>query len=214
FGDPAQKLFKFKDGERIIEGLSFDPRMRTTGLSALAPSKGRNLPLFDSTPSGLYGEAVAMTSSGMGIRFELDPFQEPSTRLGRKFCKLKEGEEVVGVSQVTAPLGKTVVAVVSARGRALLCQAEEVAQLAGPGRGVIVLKLDQNDTVVGFRLLSSKEEELVLAKEDGGTLSVSLRKYQVVGRGGKGHPLLRRGRLTSMIPTELTVPIFQSEVTP
>ncbi len=155
-----------------------------------------------------------MTSSGMGIRFELDPFQEPSTRLGRKFCKLKEGEEVVGVSQVSAPLQKTVVAVVSARGRALLCQAEEVAQLAGPGRGVIVLKLDQNDTVVGFKLLSSKEEELVLAKEDGGTLSVSLRKYQVVGRGGKGHPLLRRGRLTSMIPTELTVPIFQSEVTP
>ncbi|MCA9452527.1 MAG: hypothetical protein KC584_07850, partial [Nitrospira sp.] len=158
FGDPAQKLFKFKDGERIIEGLSFDPRMRTTGLSALAPSKGRNLPLFDSTPSGSYGEAVAMTSSGMGIRFELDPFQEPSTRLGRKFCKLKEGEEVVGVSQVTAPLEKTIVAVVSARGRALLCQAEEVAQLAGPGRGVIVLKLDQDDTVVGFRLLSSKEE--------------------------------------------------------
>ncbi|MCA9454259.1 MAG: hypothetical protein KC584_16795, partial [Nitrospira sp.] len=61
FGDPAQKLFKFKDGERIIEGLSFDPRTRTTGLSALAPSKDRNLPLFDSTPSDLYGEAVAMT---------------------------------------------------------------------------------------------------------------------------------------------------------
>jgi hypothetical protein len=36
----------------------------------------------------------------------------------------------------------------------------------------------------------------------------------MVGRGGKGHPLFKRGRLTGMMPTELTVPIFQSEVTP
>lgn len=214
FGDPAQKLFKFKDGERIIDGLSFDPRVLSSDHSFLAPSKDRSLPLFDTIPNGTCGEAVAITSSGMGVRFELSAFQEPSTRLGRKFCKLKEGEEVVGVKHVTAPLKKTVVAVVSARGRALLCPAEEVAQLAGPGRGVIVLKLDQNDTVVGFTLLSTKEEELILLKEDGGTLPVSLRKYQVVGRGGKGYPLFKRGRLTGMIPADLTVPVFQSEVVP
>jgi DNA gyrase subunit A len=211
FGDPAQKLFKFKDGERIIEGLSFDPRVRATDLSSLSSAKDRSLPLFDGMPSGAKGEAVAITSSGMGVRFELGTFQEPSTRLGRKFCKLKEGEEVVGIGQVTAPLKKTVVAVVSARGRALLCQAEEVAQLAGPGRGVIVMKLDEHDMVVGCKLLSSKDEELVLLKEDGGTISVSLRKYQVVGRGGRGHPLFKRGRLTGMVPAELTVPIFQNE---
>jgi DNA gyrase subunit A len=213
FGDPAQKLFKFKDGERIIDGWSFDPRVLSTTPSSPAPAKDRALPLFDTVPGGEYGEAVAITSSGMGVRFDLETFQEPSTRLGRKFCKLKEGEEVVGVSHVTAPLKKTVVAVVSGRGRALLCQAEEVAQLAGPGRGVIVMKLDQNDTVVGFKLLSSKEEELVVLKEDGGTLPVSLRKYQVVGRGGKGHPLMKRGRLTGMVQGELTIPIFQTEAT-
>jgi DNA gyrase subunit A len=211
FGDPVQKLFKFKDGERIIAGLSFDPRVLSTDQSSLAPSKGRALPLFDALPPGAWGEAVAITSSGMGVRFELGAFQDPSTRLGRKFCKLKEGEEVVGVSHVTAPLKKTVVAVVSARGRALLCRAEEVAQLARPGRGVIILKLDHHDTVIGCTLLSSKEEELVLLKEDGGTLPVSLRKYQVVGRGGKGHPLFKRGRLTGMVPAEVTVPIFQAE---
>ena len=51
----------------------------------------------------------------MGVRFELGTFQEPSTRLGRKYCKLKDGEEVIGVCHVTAPLKKTVVAVVSAQ---------------------------------------------------------------------------------------------------
>jgi DNA gyrase subunit A len=213
FGDPAQKLFKFKDGERIINALSFDPRMLSINPPPPASGKG-NLPLFDTNGSEARGEAIAVTSAGMGVRFELAPFQEPSTRLGRKFCKLKEGEEIVGVNRVTAPLEKAVVAVVSARGRAILCPAEEIAQLAGPGRGVIVLKLDGQDTVVGFTVLSSKNEELMLMKDDGGTVSVSLRKYQVVGRGGKGHPLIKRGRLTGMMPAELTVPIFQNDLSP
>lgn len=212
FGDPAQKLFKFKDGERIINAFSFDPRMLPTHQTSLSSVKGQGLPLLTTMPAHAGGEAIAITSSGMGLRFELNTFKEPSTRLGRKFCKLKEGEEVIGVSPVTAPLKHTVVAAVSAHGRALLCQAEEIAQLAGPGRGVIVLKLDQHDRVMGFALLATKEEELVLLKEDGGTLPVSLRKYHVVARGGKGHPVIKRGRLTGLMPPDLIVPVFQQDL--
>jgi len=216
FGDPVQKLFKFKDGERIIGGWSFDPRMRhsTGNPPSASNSKNAQLALFNPkgkplTPSSL--EAIAVTTSGMGLRFDLGSFQEPSTRLGRKFCKLKDGEEVVALEVITSPLKQTVVAVASAKGRALLCPAEEVAQLAGPGRGVIVLKVEPKDTVVGFTLLCSKDDRLTLRKEDGGTLHVSLRKYQVVGRGGKGHALFKRGRLTGMEPVELRIPIFQLE---
>ena len=149
-------------------------------------------------------EALAVTTSGMGLRFDLSFLQEPSTRLGRKFCKLKEGEEVLGLEIITGPLKQTVVAVASIKGRALLCKAEEVAQLAGPGRGVIVMKLDSKDAVVGYKLLCAKDDRLVLLKEGGGTLPVTLRKYQVVGRGGKGHALFKRGRLKGMAPTELS----------
>ena len=215
FGDPVQKLFKFKDGERIIGGWSFDHRMRLgAGQSTSSSSNGGQLALFDKkgkpqTPSSL--EALAVTTSGMGLRFDLSSFQEPSTRLGRKFCKLKEGEEVLGLEIITGPLKQTVVTVASTKGRALLCQAEDVAQLAGPGRGVIVMKLDPKDALVGFKLLNVKDDRLVLVKEGGGTLPVTLRKYQVVGRGGKGHALFKRGRLTGMEPAELTIPVFQTE---
>jgi len=100
------------------------------------------------------------------------------------------------------------VAVASIKGRALLCKAEDVAQLAGPGRGVIVLKLEPKDTLIGFKLLCAKDDQLTLLKEGGGTLPVTLRKYQVVGRGGKGHALLKRGRLAGVHPPEITLPIF------
>jgi DNA gyrase subunit A len=219
YGDPVQKLFKFKDGERIIGGWSFDPRMlpdtgKTTSASS---SKGGQLALFNQkgkphAPSSL--EAVAVTTSGLGLRFDLGSFQEPSTRLGRKFCKLKEGEEVVALEVITSPLKQTILAVASIKGRALLCKAEEVVQLAGPGRGVIVVKLDPKDTLVGFALLCSKDDRLVLLKEGGGTIPVTLRKYQVVGRGGKGHALFKRGRLKGMAPAELSIPVFQTESTP
>jgi DNA gyrase subunit A len=216
YGDPVQKLFKYKDGERIIGGWSFDPRMlpgagKTTSASS---SNGGQLALFNQkakphVPSSL--EAIAVTTSGMGLRFDLGSFQEPSTRLGRKFCKLKEGEEVLALGIITSPLKQTIVAVASIKGRALLCKAEEVAQLAGPGRGVIVVKLDPKDTLVGFSLLCAKDDRLVLLKEGGGTLLVTLRKYQVVGRGGKGHALFKRGRLSGMAPVELSIPVFQTE---
>ena len=215
YGDPVQKLFKFKDGERIIGGWSFDPRMRlSAGQLTSSSSNGGQLALFDKkgkprTPPSL--EALAVTTSGMGLRFDLSAVQEPSTRLGRKFCKLKEGEEVLGLEIITGPLKQTVVAVASTKGRALLCQAEDVAQLAGPGRGVIVVKLDPKDAVIGFKLLCAKDDRLILVKEGGGTLPVTLRKYQVVGRGGKGHALFKRGRLTGMEPDELRIPAFQTE---
>ncbi len=216
YGDPVQKLFKFKDGERIIGGWSFDPRMvSATGKTPSGgTSKGGQLALFDKNgkpqnPISL--EAVAVTTSGMGLRVSLSSFQEPSTRLGRKFCKLKEGEEVVALEVITGALKQTVVAVASTKGRALLCKAEDVAQLAGPGRGVIVIKLDLKDTLIGFKLLCTKDDRLVLLKEGGGPFSVTLRKYQVVGRGGKGHALFKRGRLSGMEPGELNIPIFQTE---
>ncbi len=216
YGDPVQKLFKFKDGERIIGGWSFDPRMlpETGKTSSRTNSKSGQLALFDKkgktqAPPSL--EAVAVTTSGMGLRVSLSSFQEASTRLGRKFCKLKEGEEVVGLEVITGPLKQTAVAVASTKGRALLCKAEDVAQLAGPGRGVIILKLDPKDTVIGFTLLRSKDDRLLLRKDGGGTLHVSLRKYQVVGRGGKGHALFKRGRLIGMEPGELNIPVFQTE---
>ena len=213
YGDPVQKLFKYKDGERIIGGWSFDPRMRPRLGKPTSTSNGGQLALFDKKgkPQTSSLEALAVTTSGMGLRFDLDFLQEPSTRLGRKFCKLKEGEEVLGLEIITGPLKQTVVAVASIKGRSLLCKAEEVAQLAGPGRGVIVMKLDAKDAVVGFKLLCAKDDRLVLVKEGGGTLPVTLRKYQVVGRGGKGHALFKRGRLSGMEPVELNIPVFQAE---
>ncbi len=214
YGDPAQKFFKFKDGERIVAAYSLDPRMEQTRPLPQTSRVESQLPLFEQTADALSPngrQALAITSSGMGVRFGLASFHEPSTRLGRKFIKMKEGEEVLGVGFLNDPIEESLVAVASTRGRALLCRAEDVSFLSGPGRGVIVIKLEGTDQVVGFTLLQEKGAQCVLLKEDGSKVTLSARKYQPVSRGGKGHALWKRGRLASIELPEMVLPVFPTE---
>ncbi|MCA9470594.1 MAG: DNA topoisomerase IV subunit A [Nitrospirales bacterium] len=214
YGDPAQKLFKFKDGERLIAAYSLDPRMRHAEPERSQRTKTKSLPLFDSQAqegAALIGQAMAVSSTGMGIRFELGAFQEPSTRLGRKFMKVKDGEEVVNIGFLRGSLKSALVAVASQRGRMLLCPAEDVNLLSGPGRGVTVIKLDPQDRLIAFRLLEEKNDQMQLLKQDGSKLPVTAKKYQTVSRGGKGHPLIRRGSFTGDVLPDVTLPEFPTE---
>src|SRR5690606_1859533 len=82
YGDPVQKLFKMDDGERMVAMLSFDPRV----LDVPEPGDEPEPPL-----------AVAVTAQGLAFRFSLRPHRDPSTRAGRKYGKLVEGDEIIGV---------------------------------------------------------------------------------------------------------------------
>src|SRR5437867_3729897 len=67
YGEPIQKQFKLKDGERVVAAMSLDPRAR-----GREPASTKRAPVPD--------QAVAVTSDGYALRFALDPFVEPSTR--------------------------------------------------------------------------------------------------------------------------------------
>ena len=215
YGDPAQKLFKFKDGERIIAALSSDPRLYPSPPDA-RQSTAPALPLFDGAPgegadSLSLGQGIAVSSAGMGVRFDLAPFKEPSTRLGRKFMKLRTHEEVVSVETLDPSAATPILAVASQRGRVLLCNAEEVGLLSGPGRGVTVIKLDSTDRVLAVRILSRKQDQLIVLKQEGSTFTISTRKYQPVTRGGKGHVLFKRGTLKGAEALPVELPVLDSE---
>ena len=215
YGDPAQKLFKFKDGERIITALSLDPRFYVVPAQP-KKKKAPVLPLFDGAPTGpndpvSLGQVIGMSSTGMGVRFDLASFKEPSTRLGRKFMKVREGEEVVTIEALSRTSKAPILAVVSQKGRVLLCKAEEVGVLSGPGRGVIVMKLDPADRLLAARLLYQKDDQLVALKQEGAKLPITIRKYQLVGRGGKGHALFKRGSLKGVQTPPVELPVLDHE---
>lgn len=123
--------------------------------------------------------------------------------------KLKPGDEVVGVQVLTHP-SEALVAVATTRGRVLICRADEIAVLSGPGRGVTVIKLEGDDRVLGLQVLAQPQDQFTVIKDDGSRIAISPRKYQVVGRGGKGHALFKRGALTGIVPPTVHVPVFEA----
>ena len=86
YGEPVQKLFKLRDGERVIAAMSLDPRVA----GDITPKKEGAVPKV---------HAIAVTSDGYSLRFGLDGFVEPSTRAGRRYARPSDGVEVVGVAQ-------------------------------------------------------------------------------------------------------------------
>jgi len=191
YGEPVQKLFKLRDGERIVAAYSLDPRVAgniATKKEGVAPPV----------------HAIAVTSDGYSLRFSFEPFVEASTRAGRRFARPGEGVEVVGVARVT---GEEVVIVATADARGLLCRADEVNYLSGPGKGVILMKLTgEDDRVLGFIASSGDRDLLRVETSRGGEQTISTAKYEVTGRGGKGRELLQRGQFTRIIPNDVENP--------
>jgi DNA gyrase subunit A len=191
YGEPIQRLFKFRDGERVVAAVSLDPRVTR---NITPPAEG------DPAPT----HAVAVTTDGYSLRFGLEGVVEPSTRTGRRYARPAEGAEVVGVSVVT---GAETMIVATREARAVLCPISDINYLAGPGRGVILIKLTSgDDRVLGFVASRGDRDLMTVETSRGAAQTISTAKYEVTGRGGRGRELLQRGQFTRIIPSpvELT----------
>jgi DNA gyrase subunit A len=184
YGDPAQKYFKFADGERIVSAMTLDPR------AMVAPT------------------LLALSRNGYGLRFASAAHAEITTKAGRRYAKPGEGDEIIGV---VACNDTDVVVAATRDGHVLLCKADEIARLEGPGRGVTVIKTEDDDLVIGF-IAGAKSDQLVVETEKGGKrFEIAADPKQVKARGGKGHQIIKRAQLV-VVPSPVKVqPLANAE---
>jgi DNA gyrase subunit A len=198
YGEPVQRVFKLKDGEKIVGAISLDRR----AVGDVKPPPNR-----PDAAAPVHG--IAVTSDGYSLRFSLEPLVEPSTRAGRRFARPSKGAEVVGVARLS---GGEVLIVATVDGRGLLCKAEEVNYLAGPGKGVILIKLGDDDRVLGFIASAGDRDLLTVETTRGAEQTISTAKYEVTGRGGRGRELLQRGQFIRVVWSTPEAPGPLSEV--
>jgi DNA gyrase subunit A len=185
YGDPIQKLFKLKDGERIVNALSLDPRQ----VGDIKTTKPEMPPKV---------HAVGVSSDGYAMRFSLEGFVEPSTRAGRRYARAGKDAEIVGVEKVE---GKEIIIAATRQARAMICKLDEINFLSGPGRGVILIKLQkEDDRLLGFIASTGDRDLITVETTRGAEQSISTAKYGVTGRGGKGRELMQRGQFTRVVP--------------
>jgi DNA gyrase subunit A len=177
YGEPVQKLFKLDDGEVVVSALSLDPRVR--------PAADTNM--------------IALTRAGMALRFSLAPHSEASTRTGRLFARVGDGDAVLGVRSCR---NDAVVTAATAAGRVLSCKAEEVPVLSGAGKGVHFIKLEPEDRVMGY----SVGEPLTVETDKAATLVLGGGGGELTGRGGKGKELPKRAKVARVVTAPPTLP--------
>jgi DNA gyrase subunit A len=193
YGEPIQSLFKLGDGERIVSAISFDPRV--VDVPAASPEAVDPEPPY----------ALAVSRKGLGLRFSLRNHGEPSTRAGRKFARLNEGDEIL----VVVPLGLTkepdyVLCAVS-DGHALAVKCEEISLLSGAGKGVMVVKVADDAELLGAELGWRDLDSITVETDKGTPRSLTLRSIEGP-RAGRGAAIVRRGGFSRFVSKPVETP--------
>lgn len=188
YGEPISKHVKIKDGVTIIAALTTDPRFTPPD-----EESGSELPP--------YPYFLALTLQGQVMRLPLSPFRLPSTKSGRKYCRLAEGDRVVWLELVR---DATSIFVATQQARVTHFSIEEVPVLSGAGKGVRGIKLSEpKDEVLGAAQMARPSDCLRVMTSHEKTLVFGQMKYEISARGGKGIRAAQRSTFTEILRPDI-----------
>ena len=185
YGEPIAKFFRLADQVRIVNVITTDERFVP---AEAAPSNGE--------PAGPY--VLVVTALGQTLRLPLAPYRTASTKVGRRYVRLVEGDKVVMATVLSGD--EETVYLASAAGRVIHFPVSEVNILSGAGKGVLGIKLEAGDTCLGGALMSRRSDKFVLETSGGKTMEFGRGKYEVTSRGGKGHEAVKRASFVRVVP--------------
>ncbi len=184
YGEPVTKFFKLADQVKVIAAVTTDPRFTP----ADQPEK-------KGVPGGPY--LLIATSGGSVLRLPLAAYRAESTKVGRRYVKLDDGDRVVMVRLVRDEEG---VMLASRGGHLIHFPVEEVNILAGVGKGVMGIKLDDGDACIGGALIGTRFDALTVETSGGRQQEYRRGAYPAVHRGGKGYEVVKRAELVRVVP--------------
>jgi DNA gyrase subunit A len=183
YGDPVGKFFRVADGVKVVGLVTTDERFTP---AEEPPANGE--------PAGPY--LLVVTAYGQVLRTPLAPFRTASTKLGRRYVRLADGDRVVLACVVT---DEPSLFLVSASGHVLHFALEEVNILAGVGKGVIGIKLAEGDVCLGGAVMSKARPALVVETSDAKTMEFT-RRQELVSRGSRGFAAVKRRSFVRVVP--------------
>ncbi len=185
YGEPLTKHAKLADGARVISAITTDPRF----VEAVDDDSAEWGPLL------LIG-----TRNGQTLTIPFHSFRQPSTKSGRKYCRLRPGDEVMYCELITEA---ETVFFAFANARVLHFSIAEIPMLTSAGKGVRGIKLDADDHVLGIVQLTRPSDCLRVINTNDKELVFGQQKYQVTSRGGRGVLTSKRTGFTRVIQPEI-----------
>jgi len=196
YGEPLSKHVKMGDGCSIVSALTTDPRFTPPDVE------------YEEFPPAPY--LFVATALGQVMRVPLSPFRVPSTKSGRRYCRLVPGDKVVHVELMS---DEETVFLISKQARLIHFAVSDVPILSGAGKGVRGIRIPDGDLVLGAKRLSRPGDVLKIVNENDKVLSLGQMKYSVTSRGGKGFRVSQRTEIKHIVPEEI-VPVDWGTIEP
>jgi DNA gyrase subunit A len=193
YGDPLSKLVRLRDGVRPLAAVGTDRRF-TRPDSTVRKQQ----------PPAPY--LIIATRSGQVMRLSYSAFRQPSTKAGRRFCRVREGDSVVFVDLVR---DADTMFLATREARIIHFKIDEVPVLGGPGKGVRGIRLAPGDEVLGAVLLGRPSDCLRVINSHDKPLSFGQMKYGVTSRGGKGVRTSTRTGFKEIVPAPIVLPDWE-----
>ena len=197
YGEPLSKHVRLKDGASIVAAIPTDARFTREDRIE-----------WDDFPPTPY--LFIATAQGQVMRLSFSLFREPSTKSGRRYCRLRSGDAVVHVEimrerdEGEKGYEGDSVFLVSRKARLIHFDVSEAQVLNSAGVGVKGLKLvDKDDEVIGAQRLSRPSDALRVVNENDKMLSFGQQKYNLTSRGGKGVKTSQRTGFKRIIRPEI-----------
>jgi DNA gyrase subunit A len=200
YGEPVQSLLNFKDKERIVNAVLLRAtasaevpaaEVRKAGQGELFGARAPDAAAPEPTMVLFAGAEQAvpvdrwLVAAAAGMGFFSRPDLSETTRSGRRFARTRDDDALVTV----APAAGDVITAVSEGGKVLSFPAEELPELAGAGRGVILMRLDQGEALVAAVCHPAARAPLAVG-DDGSERKISL--PELAHRAQKGRKALKR----------------------
>ncbi|MFN8706702.1 MAG: DNA gyrase C-terminal beta-propeller domain-containing protein, partial [Planctomyces sp.] len=185
YGEPMAKRVKIGDGVTIISAATTD---------------GRFVPTVDDVGDGVGVLLLVATKRGQVMLLPFEMFRTPSTKAGRRFCRLNKDDQVIYASLVTTA---ETVFLASRKARVLHFRIDEIPVLNSAGKGVRGLKLEAGDELLGAVQLSRPSDTLRVRNENDKVLAFGQTKYQITSRGGRGVKTSMRTEFVELIQPEI-----------
>jgi DNA gyrase subunit A len=185
YGEPVAKHVRLNDGATIVSALTTDARF----VEAVEDDSEEWGPLL-----------LVATRRGQVLTIPFHGFRTASTKAGRKFCRLRKGDEVVDCQLVT---DAETCMMASAAARVVHFSLDDVPVLTNAGIGVRGIKVDDKDKVLGIVQLARPSDCLRVKNTSDNVVSFGQQKYQVSSRGGRGVQTSKRIGFVEVIRPEI-----------
>jgi len=179
YGEPISKFFRLADGVKVIAAVTTDERFT---------------PADEGEPPQPF--LLVATAQGQTVRMPLAPFRVASTVRGRQYVRLNEGDRVV-LTRVLRDERSLFLA--SANGHVIHFLLEEINVLSGVGKGVIGIKLDDDDRCLGGTPVRNQNDAMVV-ETSGGKQMEFFGSREMTARGGKGFEAVKRTSFVRVVP--------------